>query len=99
MAQKKIMRHASGRKALRQSEAHRAQNSSVRNRVRTLTSGVLKEIQSKNIEAAKTKFAEAQSAWQKAAQRGVVTANAASRKISRLASQIAALAPHAVAKS
>lgn len=92
MAQKKIMRHASGRKALRQSEAHRAQNTSVRNRVRTLTTGVIKEIEAKNVAAAKTKFLLAQSAWQKAARRGIVTANAASRKISRLASRIATLA-------
>ena len=70
MAQKKIMRHASGRKALRQSEAHRAQNTSVRNRVRTLTTSVIKEIEAKNLDAAKTKFLAAQSAWQKAAQRG-----------------------------
>ena len=92
MAQKKTMRHASGRKALRQSEAHRAQNTSVRNRVRTLTTGVLKEIAAKNVDAAKTKFIVAQGAWQKAAKRGIVTANAASRKISRLASQISKLA-------
>src|SRR5688500_15063849 len=91
MAQKKIMRHASGRKALRQSEAHRAQNTSVRNRVRTLTTNVLKEITGKNLDAAKTKFALAQSAWQKAAKRGIVTKNAASRKISRLAAKIATL--------
>ena len=91
MAQKKIMRHASGLKALRQAEARRTQNTAVRNRVRTLTSGVLKEIEAKNLSGAKTKFAEAQSAWQKAAQRGIVTANSASRKISRLAARIAAL--------
>ena len=91
MAQKKIMRHASGRKALRQSEAHRAQNTSVRNHVRTLTSSVIKEIEAKNLTAAKTQFAAAQSAWQKAARRGIVTQNAASRKISRLASRIATL--------
>ncbi len=95
MAQKKIMRHASGRKALRQSEAHRAQNTSVRNRVRTLTTAVLKEIEGKNLATAKTKFLLAQSAWQKAARRGIVTANAASRKISRLASRIAKLVPKA----
>jgi small subunit ribosomal protein S20 len=97
MAQKKIMRHASGRKALRQSEAHRAQNTSVRNRVRTLTASVLKEIEAKNVAAAKTKFAAAQSAWQRAARRGIVTANAASRKISRLASRISQLTASAKA--
>ena len=91
MAQKKTMRHASGKKALRQSEAHRAQNTSVRNRVRTLTNAVIKEIEGKNAAAAKAKFITAQSAIQKAARRGIVAVNAASRRISRLASKIAAL--------
>lgn len=91
MAQKKTMRHASGKKALRQSEAHRAQNTSVRNRVRTLTSAVVKEIEAKNLDGAKAKFLTAQSAIQKAARRGIVAANAASRRIGRLAAKIAAL--------
>jgi len=92
MAQKKTMRHASGKKALRQSEAHRAQNTAVRNKVRTLTNYVIKEIEAKNADAAKTKFKAAQAALQKAARRGIVASNAASRKISRLAARIASLA-------
>ena len=92
MAQKKTMRHASGKKALRQSEAHRAQNASVRNKVRTLTNYVIKEIEAKNADAAKTKFKAAKAALQKAARRGIVASNAASRKISRLAARIASLA-------
>ncbi len=91
MAQKKTMRHASGKKALRQSEAHRAANTSVRNRVRTLTNAVIREIEGKNVAAAKAKFIVAQSAIQKAARRGIVAANAASRRIGRLASKIAGL--------
>ena len=91
MAQKKTMRHASGKKALRQSEAHRAHNTSVRNRVRTLTNSVIREIDAKNLDAAKAKFVTAQSALQKAARRGIVAANAASRRISRLAARIATI--------
>ena len=91
MAQKKIMRHASGRKALRQSEVRRVQNTAVRGKIRTLATAVLREIEAKNATAAKAKFILAQSAWQKAAQRGIVSRNAASRKLSRLSDRINAL--------
>lgn len=92
MATKKIMRHASGLKAHRQSLKRQAQNYQVRSRVRTLTNGVLKAIGEKNIELAKKGFLEAQSAWKKAANKGVFHENAASRTISRLASRLAVLA-------
>jgi small subunit ribosomal protein S20 len=91
MANKKIMRHASALKAHRQSEARRAQNTKIRSRVRTLTTKVTNAISSKKIDEAKSLFVAAQSAWQKAAKTGVFSRNAASRKISRLASQIASL--------
>lgn len=89
MAQKKTMRHASGKKALRQSRARRTQNVAVRQRVRTLTASVVREIEAKNFEGASAAFKTAQSALQKAAKRGVVATNAASRRISRLAARIA----------
>ena len=88
---KKTMRHASALKAHRKSLERRAANTAVRSRVRNLTSRVLKDIQSKNVDSAKTNFRLAQAAWRKAAKRGVFAKNAASRKISRLASQLAAL--------
>ena len=91
MANKKIMRHASGRKALRHSIVRQAANVQVRSRVKTLTAHVIRDIKAKNVEAAKTSFKIAQAAWQKAAKRNIVSRNAASRKIARLASQIAAL--------
>ena len=90
-AKKKTMRHASALKAHRKSLARRIDNYHVRNRVRTLTKSALKEIQTKNAEAAKTAFKNAQSAWQKAAQRGIFSRNAAARQISRMASQLATL--------
>lgn len=92
MPNKKTMRHKSALKAHRQSLDRRAANTAVRSRVRTLTTKVLKDIQAKNVDGAKASFKAAQAAWQKAAKRGVFARNAASRRISRLASRIAALA-------
>jgi small subunit ribosomal protein S20 len=89
---KKVMRHASALKARRQSLARRIKNVQVRSKVRTLTSSVLKAIEAKNAEVAKSAFRTAQAAWAKAAKQGVFTKNAASRKISRLASRLAAIA-------
>jgi len=92
MAQAKTMRHASALKAHRKSLARQAQNARVRSRVRTLTNNVLKALSEKNIDSAKTQFKVAQSAWQKAAKKGVFHANVASRKISRLSNRIQTLA-------
>ena len=91
MANKKTMRHASALKAHRQSEERRAANASVRSRVRTLTTKVLKDIQSKDFASAKKNFIAAQSEWMKAARQGVFSKNAASRKVSRLASRLQSL--------
>lgn len=88
---KKIMRHASALKAHRKSLVLREKNVRVRSNVRTLTSKVLSAIRSKNLESAKKAFVQAQSAWQKAAKTGIFSKNLASRKISRMASQIAGL--------
>lgn len=91
MANKKTMRHASGLKAHRKSVARQAQNYFARHKLRTLTNSVLQAIGQKNVEAAKKAFVEVQSEWSRAAQRGVFHTNVASRKVSRLASRLAAL--------
>ncbi|MFN0118670.1 MAG: 30S ribosomal protein S20 [Elusimicrobiota bacterium] len=91
MAQKKIMRHASGLKAHRKSEALRKLNFAVRSKVRTLTQKVVKDIAAKNVQAAKASFKVAQSAWQRAAQKGIFSKNAASRKIGVLSARVSAL--------
>lgn len=91
MAKGKTKRHASALKAHRKSLIRKDFNYQVRNRVRTLTAKVLKDIQGKNIDAAKTSFIVAQSAWAKAAKTGIFNKNAAARKVSRLASRIAAI--------
>ncbi len=88
---KKIMRHASGLKAHRQSVVRQEQNYEVRRRLRTLTNAVLGAIAQKNVEAAKKAFLQVQSEWSKAAQRRVYHPNVASRKMSRLATRLAAL--------
>jgi small subunit ribosomal protein S20 len=94
MAKPKTMRHASALKAHRKSLVREAQNFKVRSKVRTLTSSVLKAIQDKNLDVAKTRFSEAQSAWQKAAKRGIFHANVAARKIAHMSSRL-----HAATKS
>lgn len=88
---KKTMRHASALKAHRKSLIRRDQNFEVRSRVRTLTSKVLKAIKEKNATVAKESFVIAQSAWKKAANKGVFHHNAANRNISKLASRLASL--------
>jgi small subunit ribosomal protein S20 len=91
MANKKIMRHASGLKAHRKSVVRQAANYNVRHKLRTLTNSVIQAIGQKNVEAAKKAFVEVQSEWSKAAQRGVFHGNVAARKVSRLASRLASL--------
>jgi len=88
---KKIMRHASGLKALRQSIVRRDQNFKVRSEVRTLTKNVLKAIADKKADLAKTAFLKAQAAWQRASNRGIFHKNAAKRNIGKMASRLAAL--------
>jgi len=91
MANKKTMRHASATKAKRQNIARRAPQFDIRNRVRTLTKAVLAAIREKKLDIAKTRFKEAQSEWQKAAKSNIFHRNAASRQISKMASQLAQL--------
>ena len=88
---KKIMRHASGLKAHRQSLIRRDQNFKVRSAVRTLTKNVLKAIADKKQEVAKAGFKAAQAAWQKASSRGIFHKNVAKRNIAKMASRLAAL--------
>ncbi|MCB4756679.1 MAG: 30S ribosomal protein S20 [Elusimicrobia bacterium] len=92
MAKKgKSQRHASALKAGRQAEKRRLLNYQVRSKVRTLTHSFLQAVTAKKAEAAKTRFIEAQSAWQKAAKSGIFSKNAAARKVSRMASRLLAL--------
>jgi ribosomal protein S20 len=88
---KKTKRHASALKASRKAEVRKASNYQVRSKVRTLTANVLKAVKAKNLEAAKSAFKTAQSAWQKAAKSKIFNKQTASRKIGHLASHIAKL--------
>lgn len=89
---KKTMRHASALKAKRQSLVRREKNFQIRNKVRTLTQRVLKDIRNNKLDSAKSNFKVAQAAWQKAAKQGIFHANAAARQISKMASGLARLA-------
>lgn len=91
MAKGKSKRHASALKAHRKSLVRKEFNYQVRNRVRTLTAKVLKDIAAKNKAGANSNFKLAQSAWQKAAKTGIFNKNTAARKIGGLASKIALL--------
>ena len=91
MAKGKSKRNASALKAHRKSLVRKDFNYQVRNRVRTLTNNVLKDVAAKNKDKAVTSFKLAQSAWQKAAKTGIFNKSTAARKIGGLASKIAAL--------
>lgn len=87
----KTKRHASALKAHRQSLKKKAYNYQVRNEVRTLTSRAIKALQEKKWEDAKNAVQTAQSAWQRAARRGIFSRNAASRRISLLTHRLSLL--------
>ncbi len=87
----KTLRHASALKANRQAKARQIQNYKVRSQVRTLTNQFTKLISEKKADAAKAHFIVVQSAWQRAAKKGIFSKNSASRKISIFASQLASL--------
>lgn len=74
------------RKALRQTKTHAVRNDARREAYRTAVKNVLK---AKSAEEAKKLVVAAQKALDKAAKTGVIKANAASRKISRLMAKVA----------
>ena len=80
------------KKRARQSEARYAVNKARRSRIRTFLRKVEEAIASGDAALAKDALKAAQPELQRAATRGVVHANTASRKISRLASRVKALA-------
>ncbi len=93
MANKKTMRHASAQKAMRQAHVAAEENRQTKSAIRTAAQRVLEAVAAKNAALAKEKLVLAASAWSRAAHRGVIHSNAASRKISRLSKLV-----HSVAK-
>ncbi len=93
MAKLKTGRHTSALKAHRQSDKHAAHNVGIRSAIRTIARKVESAVAAKDAKTAKGLLNEAFSAWDKAAKTGIVHWRAASRKKSRLAARVGALAP------
>jgi len=81
----------SAQKMVRKLQKRTAVNSARRSRMRTFLRKVEDAIRSGDATAAKSALTDAQPEVMRAAQKGVIHKNAASRKISRLASRVKAL--------
>ena len=79
---------ASAKKRLRQNVVRRARNRSIKTAVRTQVGQVEKAVESKDVDTAEQAFRLAAKRLDRAAARGIIHANAASRKKSRLQSMI-----------
>lgn len=82
----------SAKKAARKIARRTAVNKSRRSRMRTFLRKVEEAILSGNKEAAETALREAQPEVDRAAQKGILHRNTASRKISRLSKRVKAIA-------
>jgi len=78
-------KNLSALKRVRQSEKNRLRNKAVRTAIKTVTKKVEAAVSSKNKEGIKGLLIEAESLISKAATKGVIHRNTASRRISRLA--------------
>ena len=83
---------ASAKKAVRKIERRTAVNKSRRSEMRTYVRKVEEAIEAKDAAAAAAALHEAEPKLARAAQKGIVHENAASRKISRLTKRVKALA-------
>jgi small subunit ribosomal protein S20 len=75
-------------KRARQNEKLRLHNNSARSMYRTFVKNVLKAVDSKNLELAKTEYAKAQPIIDKVASKGIIHKNKAARIKSRLIAHI-----------
>jgi small subunit ribosomal protein S20 len=87
--------HKSVVKRARQNEVRRERNNAVRSSLRTSIRKLLRAIDSGDVEVSKTELSEATRALGKAASKGVIHRNQASRKISRLTRRVNALSTSA----
>lgn len=92
MAKLKTGRHTSAIKELRKAKARNTHNRAIKKTIRVLAKKVETAIAEKKIEEARKLLPDCFSAWDKAAKVGVIHANAASRKKSRLSAKIDRLA-------
>ena len=84
--------HPSALKRARQNEVRRVRNKSYKTRVKKAVKEVRIALSENSVDQARNSFIKAVSIIQKAASKGVIHKNQASRKISRLAIQINSLA-------
>ena len=82
----------SARKRARQAENRRQHNASLRSMVRTSIKKVIKAIDAKDLEAARTAYTAAVPVIDRMADKGIIHKNKAARHKSRLNTQIKALA-------
>lgn len=83
-----MAQHKSAAKRARQSVKKNAVNTARKSRVRTGEKTLLKAIKDKDAKAVKTLLSNYTSQMMKAAQKGVFSKQAASRKIARLSAQV-----------
>jgi small subunit ribosomal protein S20 len=81
----------SAKKSARQIARRTAVNKSRRSQMKTFVRSVEEALAAKNVAVAKDAFITAQSSLTRAAQKGIIHANSASRKISRLAARLKAI--------
>jgi small subunit ribosomal protein S20 len=84
--------HKSAKKATRKIATRSARNRARVSRIRTFIKKVEEAIVANNSEAAKTAFVNMQSEIMRGVTKGVIKKNTASRKVSRLAARIKAIA-------
>ncbi|WP_263078264.1 30S ribosomal protein S20 [Endozoicomonas sp. Mp262] len=82
----------SAKKRARQAENRRQHNASLRSMVRTSIKKVVRAIEAKDLEAAKTAFQAAVPVIDRMADKGIIHKNKAARHKSRLNAQVKALA-------
>ena len=80
-------------KRARQAEVRNMKNRSVKKMLKTLAKAVESEIDSKSSEGASSALKKAVSAFDKAAQKGIIHKNTASRRVSKLTGRVNALSP------
>lgn len=81
----------SAKKRIRQTERRTERNKARISRIRTFVRKVERALADSNAEAAKAAFLEAEPEIMRGASKGVMHANTASRKVSRLAKRVNAL--------
>ena len=83
--------HKSALKRARQNEIRRLRNKSMKTQTKNVTKSVRQAVNEKSIETARNELDAAKSVIDKAAKKGVLHKNTASRKISRLSRLVAAI--------